>query len=179
MGLGDLSIPMTKGNINHGSVTEKINIMSRSRKKAIYKDRGHRKEDYWRAYRRTNNQIVRFFYKSATHRTSCYDSWDDYLEYMRKFKEQGYSEEEASMMTYMEVEDNEDFPICSNFHQDWAEEPNVKSPKEVINDYDYSDFRVDYEYMKRKGYFYEHTSDGYSEEWYKERQEQAKVMRRK
>ena len=37
MGLGDLSIPMTKGNINHGSITEKINIMSRSRKKAIIK----------------------------------------------------------------------------------------------------------------------------------------------
>lgn len=41
MGLEDLFIPMTKGNINHGSITEKISIMSREvEKKAIIKDRG-------------------------------------------------------------------------------------------------------------------------------------------
>ena len=119
--------------------------MSRSTRKAIYKDKGFAKESYWRIHRRVNKQIVRHFYESVTHKISCYNNWDDYFEYRRKFEDQGYSEEEASMMAYEEVEDNEDFPICSNFHQDWGEEPNVKLPKELVNDYDYCDYIIDEE----------------------------------
>ena len=119
--------------------------MSRSTRKAIYKDKGFAKESYWRIHRRVNKQIVRHFYESVTHKISCYNNWDDYFEYRRKFEDQGYSEEEASMMAYEKVEDNEDFPICSNFHQDWGEEPNVKLPKELVNDYDYCDYIIDEE----------------------------------
>lgn len=144
--------------------------MSRSRKKAIVKDKGSMKEVYWRVHRRVNKQIVRHFYESATHKISCYNNWDDYFEYRRKFEDQGYSEEEASMMAYEEVEDNEDFPICSNFHQDWGEEPNVKFPKELVNDYDYSDYRLDYEWDKSRGYFRDGSQDLKSEPWRSRRQ---------
>lgn len=144
--------------------------MSRSRKKAILKDKGPMKEVYWRVHRRANKQIVRHFYESATNKISCYNNWDDYFEYRRKFEDQGYSEEEASMMAYEEVEDNEDFPICSNFHQDWGEEPNVKLPKELVNDYDYSDYRLDYEWDKVKGYFRDGSQDLKSESWRNRRQ---------
>lgn len=144
--------------------------MSRSRKKAIVKDKGPMKEVYWRVHRRANKQIVRHFYESATHKISCYNNWDDYFEYRRKFEDQGYSEEEASMMAYEEVEDNEDFPICSNFHQDWGEEPNVKLPKELVNDYDYSDYRLDYEWDKSRGYFRDGSQDLKSESWRSRRQ---------
>ena len=141
--------------------------MSRSRKKAIYKDRGHRKEDYWRAYRRVTKPVIKKFF---IYKKNLYDwFYEDvlYPEYIDELIERGYSEDDAYKMA----------SIKSSY--DYYVEPELKSPKELINDYDYSDFRVDYEYIKRKGYFYEHISDGYSEEWYKERQEQAKVMRRK
>lgn len=153
--------------------------MSRSRKKAIYKDKGHRKEDYWRIHRRVNKQIVKFFYKSATHRLSTYSNWDDYFEFSWKFEEQGYSEEEASMMAYEEIEDNEDFPICSNFHQDWGEEPNTRTPKELINDYDYSDYRIDYEFDRQRGYYRDCRRDKGSETWKELRNYWAEKLRRK
>lgn len=154
--------------------------MSRSRKKAIVKDKGHRKEDYWRVHRRINKQIVKFFYKSATNRLSNYSNWDDYFEFRRKFEEQGYSEEEASMMAYEEVEDNEDFPICSNFHQDWAEEPNIKYPKELVNDYDYSDYIWDMEYTLRYNYhvYYNYRTDQIESD-YESHEDTVKKMRRK
>ena len=141
--------------------------MSRSRKKAIYKGRGHRKEDYWRAYRRVTKPVIKKFFN---YKGMLYDwFYEDmlYSEYVDELIDSGYSEDDAHKIAN----------IKSSY--DYYIEPEIKSPKEVIDDYDYSDFRVDYEYMKRKGYFYEHISDGYSEEWYKERQEQAKVMRRK
>ena len=120
--------------------------MSRSRRKAIVKDVGHLKKVYWRIYRRVNNQIVKHFFDNAKHRVSCYDNWDDFFMYKNRFIEKGYSEEEAHIMAYEEVEDNEDFPICSNCHIDWAEEPCIISPKQLIDDYDYSDYTLDYEY---------------------------------
>lgn len=153
--------------------------MSRSRRKAIYKDKGRRKKEYWKIHRRVNKQIVRHFYENATHKISCYNNWDDYFEYRRKFEGQDYSEEEASMMAYEKVEDNEDFPICSNFHQDWGEEPNVKFPKELVNDYDYSDFRIDYEFDRRRGYYGDHNGNKGSETWKEERHSWAKKLRRK
>ena len=67
--------------------------MGKSRKKAIVKDVGHRKNDYWQVHRRTNKQIL----KNA-------------------------------------VENGE-------------EEIPFKQPKELVNDYDYSDFTIDMEYQ--------------------------------
>ena len=64
--------------------------MSRSRKKAIVKDIGHRKREYWRVHRRVNRQLMR---------TNISDS-----------------------------------------------EFELKSPKELINDYDYCDWIFNAEY---------------------------------
>ena len=155
--------------------------MSRSRKKAIYKDRGHRKEDYWRVYRRVNKQITKHFIDSARKFVDCYyNEWDEFFKFKNFFIQEGMDPEEAHLEAYYHIEDDVIFgKISSDLYRLWWESPEYKLPKEVINDWDYSDFRIDYEYMKRKGYFYEHISDGYSEEWYKERQEQAKVMKRK
>ena len=155
--------------------------MSRSRKKAIYKDRGHRKEDYWRAYRRVTKQITKHFIDSAREFVDCnYNEWDEFFKFKNLFIQEGMDPEEAHLEAYYHIEDDVTFgKISSDLYRLWWESPEYKLPKELINDYDYSDYTSDYEYMKRKGYFYEHISDGYSEEWYKERQEQAKVMRRK
>lgn len=120
--------------------------MSRSTKKAILKDCGHMKDVYWKVHRRTNKKIVKHFFESARHRVTKYDNWDDFFEYKKKFQKEGYSEEEAHLMASYEVEDNEDFPLCSNCHIDWAEEPDVKYPKELINDWDYCDYIIDEEY---------------------------------
>ena len=155
--------------------------MSRSRKKAIIKDRGARKNDYWRTYRRVNKQITKHFIDSAREFVDCnYNEWDEFFKFKNFFIQEGMDPEEAHLEAYYHIEDDVIFgKISSDLYRLWWESPEYKLPKEVINDWDYSDFRIDYEYMKRKGYFYEHISDGYSEEWYKERQEQAKVMKRK
>ena len=155
--------------------------MSRSRKKAIIKDRGSRKNDYWRTYRRVSKQITKHFIDSAREFVDCnYNEWDEFFKFKNFFIQEGMDPEEAHLEAYYHIEDDVIFgKISSDLYRLWWESPEYKLPKEVINDWDYSDFRIDYEYMKRKGYFYEHISDGYSEEWYKERQEQAKVMKRK
>lgn len=55
-------------------------------------------------------------------------------------------------------------------------EPELKSPKEVIDDYDYSDFRIDYEYTLRYDYYTCHRT---GESDVKEHEEHVKVWRRK
>ena len=67
--------------------------MSRSRKKAIYKDKGIR--PYWRFVRGSINNAVR---------------------------------------DILHLIDKEDY--------------NIPDPKEIINDYDYSDYTLDYEYRR-------------------------------
>ena len=39
----------------------------------------------------------------------------------------------------------------------WWESPEYKLPKEVINDYDYCDFAIDYEYTLRYEYWFDHN----------------------
>ena len=65
--------------------------MGKSKKKAIVKDIGHRKNDYWQVHRRTNKQILK------------------------------------------------------NAVEIGAEEIEFLQPKELINDYDYSDWTFDFE----------------------------------
>lgn len=67
--------------------------MGKSKKKAIVKDVGHRKNDYWQVHRRTNKQILK------------------------------------------------------NAVENGAEEIEFLQPKELVNDYDYSDFTIDMEYQ--------------------------------
>ena len=78
--------------------------MSRSTRKAIYKDKGHRKNDYWKVHRRVNKQIGKHYFKVNP---------DDYLQPYR-----------------------------------WGqlESPQYKSPRKLINDYDYCDYIIDEEY---------------------------------
>ena len=66
--------------------------MGKSKKKAIVKDIGHRKNDYWQVHRRTNKQILK------------------------------------------------------NAVEIGAEEIEFLQPKELIDDYDYSDYTIDMEY---------------------------------
>ena len=137
MGLGDLSIPMTKGNINHGSITEKINIMSRSRKKAIFKDKGHRKDDYWRTYRRVTKPVIKKFFN---YKRNLYDwFYEDvlYPEYVDELIDKGYNKEDAYIIANLETS------------YDYYLEPELKSPKEVINDWDYSDYAIKTEFYTK------------------------------
>lgn len=126
--------------------------MSRSTKKAIVKDVGHMKDVYWKIHRRVNKQIVKHFFESARHKVTKYENWDDFFRLRKEFEMKGYTEEESNWMASYEVEDNEDCPLCSNCHIDWAAEPKVKLPKELVNDYDYSDYTLDYEYRQGLGY---------------------------
>ena len=70
--------------------------MGKSKKKAIVKDIGHRKNDYWQVHRRTNKQILK------------------------------------------------------NAVEIGAEEVEFLQPKELVNDYDYSDFTIDMEYLPQE-----------------------------
>ena len=67
--------------------------MGKSKKKAIVKDVGHRKNDYWQVHRRTNKQILK------------------------------------------------------NAVENGAEEIEFLQPKELVNDYNYSDFKIDMVYQ--------------------------------
>ena len=138
--------------------------MSRSRKKAIYKDRGHRKEDYWRAYRRVTKPVIKKFF---IYKRNLYDwFYEDvlYPEYIDELIESGYSEEDAYKIA----------SIKSSY--DYYMEPELKSPKELINDYDYSDYIRDYEYTLRYDYYTCHRT---GETDVEEHEEYVKAMRRK
>lgn len=157
--------------------------MSRSTKKAIYKDKGHRKEDYWRVHRRVNKQINKHFFTSATHVTPhywCFEPDEVYFDTLQKFLDQGMSHEEAGYEANCAHEDDWWFEkIAGNNYKSWWEEPEFKNPKELINDYDYSDFRSDYEFDRRRGYYGDHKGDKGSETWKEWRNSWAEKLRRK
>jgi hypothetical protein len=67
--------------------------MGKSKKKAILKDAGYKKDIYWQVHRRTNKQILK------------------------------------------------------NAVEIGSDEIAFKQPKELIDDYDYSDYIIDYEYI--------------------------------
>ena len=76
--------------------------MSRSRKKAIYKDRGHRKEDYWRTYRRVTKPVIKKFFN---YKGMLYDwFYEDmlYSEYVDELIDSGYSEDDAHKIANIE-----------------------------------------------------------------------------
>lgn len=154
--------------------------MSRSRKKAIYKDRGHMKDVYWRVHRRVNKQIVKHFFSSTKEPSPHYwvTSYDElYFDTIQKYIDLGMSREDAYYEAVYEHED--DFwlgRMVSNNCREWWETPETIDSKTLVNDYDYSDYTIDCEHRKIKRYFYQ---DGCSEEWYKDRQKEVKAMRRK
>ena len=125
--------------------------MSRSRKKAIYKDRGHRKEDYWRAYRRVNKQITKHFIDSARKFVDCYyNEWDEFFKFKNFFIQEGMDPEEAHLEAYYHIEDDVIFDkISSDLYRLWWESPEYKLPKEVINDWDYSDYTIKTEFYTK------------------------------
>ena len=138
--------------------------MSRSRKKAIFKDRGHRKNDYWRAYRRVTKPVIKKFFN---YKRNLYDwFYEDilYSEYIDELIECGYSEDDAYKMA----------SIKSSY--DYYVEPELKSPKELINDYDYSDYTMDYEYRLRYDCYTCHRT---GETDVEEHEEYVKAIRRK
>lgn len=142
--------------------------MSRSRRKAIIKDVGHRKEDYWRVHRRVNKQINSHFYSSSTHISPQYwmTDYDElYFETIQKYKDLGMTQEEAYYEAIYEHEDDFWFNrLVGNSCRHWWEEPEFKQPKELVNDYDYSDYTIDYEYDY--GYkFLRHVGQVHANKW--------------
>lgn len=126
--------------------------MSRSTRKAIYKDVGHRKREYWRVHRRINKQIVNHFFESAKEPSAHYwltDFDKNYFEAIEKYENQGMSREEAYYEALYEHE--YDFwwsRMVGNSCREWWEEPELKNSKELVNDYDYSDYSLDFEHGK-------------------------------
>ena len=111
--------------------------MSRSRKKAIYRDKGHRKDDYWRTYRRVTKPVIKKFFN---YKGMLYDwFYEDmlYSEYVDELIASGYSEDDAHKIAN----------IKSSY--DYYIEPEIKSPKEVINDWDYSDYTIKTEFYTK------------------------------
>ena len=111
--------------------------MSRSRKKAIFKDKGHRKDDYWRTYRRVTKPVIKKFFN---YKGMLYDwFYEDmlYSEYVDELIDSGYSEDDAHKIAN----------IKSSY--DYYMEPEIKSPKEVINDWDYSDYTIKTEFYTK------------------------------
>lgn len=143
--------------------------MSRSKKVAIIKDKGHRKEHYWKVHRRVNRQITKYFIDSARRFVyTGYDEWDEFFRLKDYFISKGMSPEEAHYDANLYVEDDVTMRgISGNLYRLWWESPEYKQPKELINDYDYSDYHycLDYEYRKKKGYFRDRSEDYGSKEW--------------
>ena len=155
--------------------------MSRSRKKAIYKDKGHRKEDYWRVHRRVNKQITKHFIDSAREFVNCrYDEWDEFFKFKEYFIQKGMNPEDAHLEAYYHIEDDVSFgKISSDLYRLWWESPEYILPKALVNDYDYSDFRMDYEFDRMRGYYRDLAGDKDSEAWREEWNSWAEKLRRK
>ena len=111
--------------------------MSRSRKKAIFKDKGHRKDDYWRTYRRVTKPVIKKFFN---YEKEAYDwLYEEMLfsEYVDELIGKGFSEEDAYIIANIQTS------------YDYYLEPVLKSPKEVINDWDYSDYTIKTEFYTK------------------------------
>ena len=155
--------------------------MSRSKRKVIYKDKGNVNNYYWKVHRRVNKAICKDFFEHSKYPTERDDNWDEYHNLRRLFLKEGYCEEEAQM----KAEDLIDWDsywiqnLTSNCHVEFCVEPEFKRPQELVNDYDYSDYRLDYEWDKVRGYFRDYSQDLKSESWRNRRQVWAKKLRRK
>lgn len=123
--------------------------MSRSARKAIYKDKGFGKSDYWKVHRRVNKAINKHFFTSATHISIHYwltDFDELYFETIRKYEDLGMTQEEAYYEAIYEHEDDWWYNrLVSNSCREWWETPEFKNPKQLVNDYDYCDYIVDEE----------------------------------
>lgn len=115
--------------------------MSRSTRKAIYKDKGHRKNDYWKVHRRVNKANFKYAITSQFTEKFTYQSdWDDSYKDIDEDDEIGWiiyswnnKECYDFYMSNLKVNDIKDLEI------------EFKNPKELINDYDYCDYIIDEE----------------------------------
>ena len=97
--------------------------MSRSRKKAITKDKGWMKYGYWRTYRRVTKSAIKKFFN---YEKEAYDWLYEgmlFSEYVDELIDKGYNKEDAYIIANLETS------------YDYYLEPELKSPKEVINDW--------------------------------------------
>lgn len=143
--------------------------MSRSYKKAIYKDVGHLKRDYWKRYRRYSNQVTRNY----IHKKDTSKFW-------WKSENEVYNEEYKNLLKKGLVENDADWYATLLSCEDYYQELVYKNPKELINDYDYSDYTFDYEYTCRYNYYvyYNWRTDEIETDEL-EHEEHVKIMRRK
>lgn len=103
--------------------------MSRSRKKAILKDVGNLKRNYWKIIRRKNEIVLKSFY-SKKHINNYWwisEEWIYNFDYNNLIKK-GIDKETAEHYA----------DLSSTF--DYYEEPIFVNPKELVNDYDYRDY---------------------------------------
>ena len=158
--------------------------MSRSYRKAIYKDKGHRKGDYWKTYRRVSRSTLKHYIEGARELSfhGCsYDEYEEFIRFKNEFISKGLSDKEAYQEASYIVEDDLYFSrLAGNCYRDWWDEPNLKNPKELINDWDYSDYTFDYEYTLRYKYLVRYNwRTGQTETDFFEHEENVMCMRRK
>lgn len=138
--------------------------MSRSRKKAIIKDVGHRKEDYWRVHRRVNDSNLKHWIESSRRLSAHNFVIDEFKEFdylKNKYILDGHGELKAEYDAWEDLEFDLSFSTsASNLFRYWWEEPEFKRPKELVNDYDYKDWVLDYEYGW--GYSFYMSQDNYT-----------------
>ena len=152
--------------------------MSRSRKKAIYKDKGHRKKDFWKVHRRINKNNLKGILSTnytVKYTYGGYDEWDlldvEYLYKNDPFKLEYYS---------WELRECYDIYLKNLVIGDGGLLNEYYIPaKTLINDYDYSDYRIDYEFDRQRGYYRDYSGNKGSETWKEDRNSYAKKLRRK
>lgn len=123
--------------------------MSRSTRKAIYKDKGHRKNDYWKVHRRVNKSILKHWIDGNRNVVTNDIQFEDYPEFdwvMMLHLENGATFYEAESEVYEDLEfDIYWGSIISDLFIQWWETPEFKHPKELVNDYNYCDYIIDEE----------------------------------
>ena len=122
--------------------------MSRSVKKAIVKDKGHRKACYWKIVRRAEGSTLRDYLTQNRYLADHHFIGTSYFEErVEEYMDLRMSYEEAYDYTWEndEADSDGDFNMVSTLQLEWWEEPEFKSPKVLVNDYDYCDYINDYE----------------------------------
>lgn len=118
--------------------------MSRSKRKAIYKDKGNVNNYYWKVHRRVNKASLNHLIKSNFTVKYVYngEKWLDEEE-LKKINESDYIAWEVYTWNHKE---------CYDFYMSNLKLDDIgdfdswyKSPKELINDYDYCDYIIDEE----------------------------------
>ena len=116
--------------------------MSRSRKKAILKDVGNLKRNYWKIIRRVNKKRMKYNLTSHYEYKFTYHELDDVDSSKFRYIDDLHSDD-PQISSKISWEYKEYYDIyCKNlkiFLEDELEE-GILSPKELVNDYDYRDY---------------------------------------